>query len=610
VSDWRDMVTPEPTSGCFLWVGPGRGNGYGAWRGKNAHRAVYEAEVGPVPAGFDVCHSCDVRMCVNPAHLFLGTRAENLQDMARKGRQVFQLHPERAARGDRNGSRSHPERMPRGESQWQAKLTDDVVAAMRATVRCGAFSAYQWSKWLGLSHSTTKRAITGATWRHVAALLVLVASVGRGQGWDDNPGRFWRFAQRTDQGRSTRGFDSTGLSFFEFAPASGAGMGAPCACAAVTGAKGEALTFSRASTATCSKGVENGQGINNGDLVTCAINQARIEPGGDGTGGLGLLVESSRTNSALRSQQFDDLSWSTAATGVSAVVVTADQAVAPDGTTTADKLDFAATTAGQDCAIHQAVAACNGVSCAHSVYVKGVSGSGTIDMCAGNATYVCTACAYTTTSWTRCSAVTNSATAVFYAGNATSINGGTARPLQSVYLWGGQAEAGAYPTSYIPTVGAGVTRVLDSASFAVATGTLISSLAATGVNPALAAANFPRYLVVRQTPANYLDLYARGAVPSVAVDALISAVANSPFTSPPTLTTGQGRAAWYSINSTHWGRCFNGACNGGDVVTATSLITAGAADTTLWIGSYYNNTLQMDGVVKRVCLDPDPSRCR
>lgn len=87
---------PEPNSGCLLWTGRTDRDGYGSLGSRHAHRISWELNVGPIPAGMEVCHKCDVRSCVNSGHLFLGTHADNIADMMRKGR----LPPRR---GQHNG---------------------------------------------------------------------------------------------------------------------------------------------------------------------------------------------------------------------------------------------------------------------------------------------------------------------------------------------------------------------------------------------------------------------------------------------------------------------------------------------------------------------------
>ena len=85
-------IAAQP-GGCWLWQGAIR-NGYGVVqvgthakpRAGYVHRLMFAAATGEaIPSGFDVCHTCDVRSCVNPAHLFLGTRLDNMRDSKAKG---------------------------------------------------------------------------------------------------------------------------------------------------------------------------------------------------------------------------------------------------------------------------------------------------------------------------------------------------------------------------------------------------------------------------------------------------------------------------------------------------------------------------------------------
>lgn len=100
---------PEPNSGCWLWLGEVNNKGYGMLSRKEsvarilnlpsperlAHRISYITFVGPVLDRLKVLHRCDVRCCVNPEHLFVGTQRDNMKDCAEKGRYVIKRGAER-----------------------------------------------------------------------------------------------------------------------------------------------------------------------------------------------------------------------------------------------------------------------------------------------------------------------------------------------------------------------------------------------------------------------------------------------------------------------------------------------------------------------------------
>jgi hypothetical protein len=140
---WHSVL-PEPNSGCWLWAGTVSRVGYGTMTRHRqtfkAHRVAFEMFCDPIPDGAHVLHRCDVRSCVNPDHLFLGTNADNVRDKVSKGRQA------------------------KGEGAGLAKLTESSVRAIRADTGSTRELAIKY----GVGKSTTACILAGKSWKHVA----------------------------------------------------------------------------------------------------------------------------------------------------------------------------------------------------------------------------------------------------------------------------------------------------------------------------------------------------------------------------------------------------------------------------------------------------------
>lgn len=142
---WKPQPGPLDTP-CHIWQRQILRSGYGHMRDGMrkvlAHRFSWERTNGPIPDGLQVLHRCDVRACVNLDHLFLGTHAENMRDMARKGR---------AARVT-------------GERHGRSSLTESDVSQIRKLYRNKAMTQYQLANLFGVRQGQISRIVNGQRW--------------------------------------------------------------------------------------------------------------------------------------------------------------------------------------------------------------------------------------------------------------------------------------------------------------------------------------------------------------------------------------------------------------------------------------------------------------
>ena len=168
---------------CWLWTSSTWPSGYGqVFLGRDegkrlrvlAHRFAWELRHRTaIPSGLLALHSCDRILCVNPAHVFIGTQAHNIQDAARKERLAsgdqhhFCRHPDTHPAGDRNGARTMPHRIVRGEQKTNAKLIDENIRTIRRAYARGRKTVRQLAAQYGVGRSTIHHIIKRETWPHV-----------------------------------------------------------------------------------------------------------------------------------------------------------------------------------------------------------------------------------------------------------------------------------------------------------------------------------------------------------------------------------------------------------------------------------------------------------
>lgn len=381
--------------------------------------------------------------------------------------------------------------------------------------------------------------------------------------------------------------DDTSRALFEFAPTSGAGMGTACACAAITGAKGEAVTTTRTGNATCSKQGNASTGIANADLVECAANLPRVE---NQAGLLMLRNEGARTNALPRFIDYTNLAWADVATPTpttaqtspftgtyasSAVLYDDNSAVAFEGRT-------------------QTITVSAAVSHVMYCYVKaGTLASATVSLDGTTASIS----GLSSSTWSIVEVVDASSSGVAIA--AQILNGAVAADTGTV-IWGGcQVEQGAYRTSIAPTVAAAVARGAETITAPVAVSQQTLCQAAT-VSLGSGTSNDRIWAMTRALAgsgdfiASYTQVQARAdVVGSVAVSATS---AGSAFSG-----TNRFLSAWDGSTLT----VFRNTTQTAQTVTASTVASASI----IGLGSSPAGASNLDGLVGRIQVDPSPSRC-
>lgn len=146
---FRTAYTKEDS--CWTWSKSVDEDGYGRFaldgKSQKAHRVAWELVNGPVPDGMCVLHKCDIRHCVNPDHLFLGTKKDNTTDMLNKGRHE----------------------VCKGEEVGTSVLTENQVVEIRSlyTPYSKTHGRVALAKRYGVTPQAIGHVVTRLSWSHV-----------------------------------------------------------------------------------------------------------------------------------------------------------------------------------------------------------------------------------------------------------------------------------------------------------------------------------------------------------------------------------------------------------------------------------------------------------
>lgn len=147
---WTKVIKAGPDE-CWLWTAYRSAHGHGQFRVtkkpsrvEHAHRYAYILSMGPIPEGMVIRHKCDNPPCVNPAHLEVGTHADNVADRVERGRSAI------------------------GSANGRAKLSEKTAEGIRLRYAMGGNTKAQLSREYGVSQRTIADVINGKKWKHVS----------------------------------------------------------------------------------------------------------------------------------------------------------------------------------------------------------------------------------------------------------------------------------------------------------------------------------------------------------------------------------------------------------------------------------------------------------